>query len=108
MSPRLARAWTALLLPPAVWYLQEQGLAGPLRINCHVADGLPALAWGAASLLLCLGAAWLARPLAHAPAEGESPTAPWIARLAMLGAGVFALAIAFGSLAAALVPACAR
>jgi hypothetical protein len=99
-----ARAWIALLIPPLVWYGQEQGLAGPLRINCHVADGLPAILWGAFSLVLCAAAGALGW---SASKSGEG-TVPWLGRLAIAGAAVFSLAIAFGSLAAALVPACAR
>lgn len=101
------RAVVALILPPLVWYGQEQGLAGPLRINCHVADGWPAIAWGVASLLVCIAAAALALPQARRSA-GDDGVVLWAARLALLGSGVFGLAILLGSLAAAMVPACAR
>jgi hypothetical protein len=103
-----ARAWVALLVPPLLWYVQEQGLAGPLRVNCHVADGWPAMVWGAASLLLCAANAGVTLPLSRHSRDVGGPVVPWIARLAVAGSGVFALAILFGSLAAALVPACAR
>jgi hypothetical protein len=99
-----ARAWAALLAPPFVWYLQEQGLAGPLRINCHVADGLPAIAWGFVSLILCFCAGAMGWPIARAGRD----TIAWIARVGAAGATIFSVAIAFGSMAAALVPACAR
>lgn len=98
------RAWAALIVPPIVWYLQQQGLAGPLRINCHVAGGLPAIAWGLVSLIICFCIGAMGWPVARAGKD----TLAWIARLGVLGAAMFSLAIAFGSLAAALVPACAR
>ena len=103
-----ARAWTALLLPPVVWYVHQQGIGGPLRVNCHVAAGGTALAWGVASLIVCVGAGWIAWPLARLSREHGGPVACWIARLAMLGVVVFGLAIVIGSIASALVPPCAR
>lgn len=102
------RAWTALLLPPVVWYVHQQGIGGPLHVNCHVAAGGTALVWGVASLIVCIAAAWVAWPLARRSQAHDGPVACWIARLAMLGAAVFALAIVIGSLASALVPPCAR
>jgi hypothetical protein len=97
------RLCLALVVPPLVWYVQEQALAGPLRIDCHVADGWPAIAWGVVSLVCCAVAA----ALGWSQVRGEGLSA-WLARLAIAGAAVFSVAIAFGALAAALVPACAR
>lgn len=102
------RAWTALLLPPLAWYVHQQGIGGPLHVNCHVAAGGLAVVWGVVSLIVCAAAAWLAWPLARRSREASGSVACWIARLAIFGAVVFALAIVFGSLASALVPACAR
>jgi len=98
-----ARAWLALIIPPLVWYGQQQGLAGPLRVDCHVADGWPAVVWGVASLICCAGSAALGWSQVR-----EAGLAAWVARLGVAGAGVFSVAITFGTLAAALVPACAR
>jgi len=103
-----ARAWTALLLPPLLWYVQQQGLGGPLRVNCHVADGWPALLWGFASLVGCGVAARLAFPAALRSQETGGRVVAWLSRLALLSAALFALAIILGSIASALVPACAR
>jgi hypothetical protein len=103
-----ARAWIFLSIPPLVWYGHQQGLGGPLRLNCHVAEGPTALTWGAVSLLLCAANAWLALPLAREGQDTAGPMTPWIGRLAVAASGLFGLAILFGSLASALVPACAR
>lgn len=98
-----ARAWTALLLPPITWFVFEQGLSALLHANCRLWGA--GLVWGAASLLVCglgLRVAWpLRRP------SGELAD-PWLARLAIVIAGVFGLAILFQTLAILIVPACVR
>lgn len=100
MSVR-ARTWTALLLPPVAWFLFQQGLSALLHADCGRAwAGLP---WGAASLVACAGAFRLAWPLGRR--EGDL-TDPWLARLALLGSGLFALAILFQTLAVAIAPPC--
>ena len=48
-------------------------------------------------------AAALARPM-----DDGTPSRPWVARVAMLEAGVFSLAIAFQTIATLIVPSCAR
>ena len=99
-----ARAWTALLLPPFAWFLFQQGLAHVVHVRCNVAGPVGA-GWGVASLAVCAAAALLARRRA----DPELMSAhPWLCRVALLGAGVFALAIAFQTLAAVMVPACLR
>lgn len=102
MRPALrTRTWTALALPPSSWFLFQQGLSALLHADCtRVGWGL---AWGAASLLLCALAARVAWPLRG---DHGALVNPWLARLAIALAGVFALAIAFQSLAIALVPSC--
>ncbi|WP_157220879.1 hypothetical protein [Flavisphingomonas formosensis] len=107
MTSESGRIWVALLLPPAAWYGQQQALAGPLRLNCHLIAGWPALLWGLASLLACAFSAWLAASRSRG-SGAEVGVATGMARIAMLGAGLFGLAIMFSSIAAALVPACAR
>jgi len=97
------RAWTALLLPPVTWFVFQQGLSTLLHVDCtRWGYGL---AWGIASLLLCGVAfriAWgLRRP-------GEVLANIWLARLALVISGLFALAIAFQTLAISMVPACLR
>lgn len=102
MVSQRARSWTALLLPPLAWFGFEQGLSALLHARCDLAGW--GLAWGAASFALCALAAWLARPLARR--GGDLLAGVWLARLAPVLAGIFALAIAFQTLAILLVPAC--
>lgn len=94
------RIWSALLLPPVAWYGNQQGLSLVLSGACRsVIWAGPLL--GVVALLLCGVAAWLARwapPVAYG----------WLARIARLGAGLFALAIAFQLLATVIVPPCVR
>jgi hypothetical protein len=99
--------WLALVLPALAWMTFEYGLASSLRASCSAVGAWLGPAWGAASLLVCAGAAALARPMASR-ADTDPPTRPWLARVAMVVAGIFALAIAFQTLATLIVPSCAR
>lgn len=96
-----ARAWTSLAVPPFTWFVFEQGLSALLHIDCtHWPIGL---VWGVASLAICLLSLRLAWPLRlhHGVLVN-----PWLARLAIALTGIFCLAIAFQTLAIAIVPAC--
>jgi hypothetical protein len=104
MTADRIRAFAGLLLPPVAWYVFEQGLSYTLRGSCTAA-GIPAgPVWGVFSLAACALAGWLALTVARA----EDGTDAFIARLALLGAGLFALAIAYQTLATLIVPPCAH
>lgn len=92
----------SLALPPVVWFGFEQGLSALLHARCDLAGW--GLVWGAASLGGCAFAAWLARPLARR--GGDLLATVWLARLASVLAGIFALATAFQTLAILMVPPC--
>ncbi|CAM3149442.1 MULTISPECIES: hypothetical protein [Sphingomonas] len=96
-----ARAWTALAVPPVTWFVFEQGLSAVLHSDCG-RSGL-GVAWGAASLAVCLGALWFGWPYRT---RRSSLSNVWLARSAMLVAGFFALAIGFQTLAVLWVPPC--
>jgi hypothetical protein len=96
-----ARAWTALLLPPFTWFLFEQGLSALLHADCT--RWQIGAVWGAASLVVCGVALRLGWTLHR---SGPPLAEPWLARLATVVAGIFSLAIAFQTLAIALVPPC--
>lgn len=98
-----ARAWTALLLPPLAWFLFEQGLSALLHAHCG-RSGI-GVAWGVASLIVCGVAFRIAWPFRTR--EGALAN-PWLARLALVAAAFFALAICFQTLALLMVPACVR
>jgi hypothetical protein len=99
------RPWAALVLPPSTWYVFEVGLASMLKADCQSAGGWPGLAWGVASVALCCMAAVIAWPLAKRRG-GETAPRAWLARVAMLLAGLFSLAIAFQTLSVLIVPSC--
>lgn len=99
--------WVALLLPALAWMTFEYGLASSLRASCSAVGAWLGPTWGAASVLVCAGAAALARPMARGIGD-DPPARPWLARVAMVVAGIFALAIAFQTLATLIVPSCAR
>lgn len=97
-----ARSWAALALPPVAWFGFEQGLSALLHARCGLAGW--GIVWGVASLSLCGLAAWLAGPLARR--GGDLLAMLWLARLALVLAGIFGLAITFQMLAILLVPPC--
>jgi hypothetical protein len=97
------RAWVCLVAPPVVWFLFEQGLSALLHADCS-RSGV-GIGWGLASLaviILIVRLGWSLRTSDGALAN------PWIARLGLAGAAIFALAVTFQTLAIALVPACLR
>jgi hypothetical protein len=98
------RPWAALTLPAAAWFLFQQGLAITMRGQCGAA-GIPlGPLWGVLSLAVCGAAARLAR----SRLSGGTASDRFLSRLALFGAGLFALAIAFQALATVIVPPCAR
>lgn len=103
-----ARPAIALLLPAAAWIGFEYGAGTALAGNCRAIGQWAGVPWGLASLIACSVAAWLAWPMARRAGGNDPPARPWLARLALLGAAVFGLAIALQTLATAIVPSCAR
>lgn len=102
------RLAVALLVPPLAWMSFEYGLGSALRASCTTVGSWLGPVWGAAALLACLAAALTARSMARRGPDDRMPTRPWLARVAMLGSGIFALAIAFQTIATLIVPPCAR
>lgn len=98
------RAWSALALPAASWVVFEQGLSMTISGAC-VAAGFPLGAlWGTASLLMCGIAGWLGWTGIRRSGAADR----FLSHLAVWAAGLFALAIAYQTLATAIVPPCAR
>jgi hypothetical protein len=102
------RPWAALLLPAAAWLLFEYGAGSVLGVDCRAVGQWAGVSWGLASLVCCVVASWLAWPMAARAAGDDPPARAWLARLALLGAGLFGLAISLQTLATAIVPSCAR
>lgn len=99
------RPWAALILPPLAWYVFQVGLGSVLKVRCaSVANGL-GLAWGVASIGVCVMATAIAWPCAR-PAGDQTPPRAWLSRGALLLASIFAIAIAFQMLAVLIVPPC--
>jgi hypothetical protein len=95
--------WIALAVPPAAWYVFQQGLAMTLRGVCAAAGPPVGPVWGVLSLALCAGAAWFARPNAN-----QTPSDRFLSRLVLLAAGLFSLAILYQLLATLIIPPCVR
>lgn len=98
----------SLMTPPLAWMTFEYGLASALRASCEAVGSWLGVSWGVAALLACAAAGILARPLARGGADDGAATRLWIARIALCGSGIFAIAIAFQTLATLIVPPCAR
>jgi hypothetical protein len=92
-----------LLAPPIAWYAFQQGLAVTLRTACDAAGAPVGTIWGVLSILICGAAAWFSM---RSNVSGES--ARFVGYVAQLGAGLFALAVFFQTLATMIVPPCAR
>lgn len=103
-----ARPWIALLVPALAWVAYEYGLGWAMRRACAAVGTWLGPVWGAFSLLACAAAWAIARPMADRGESDNPPARPWLARLALLGAAVFGLAIALQTIATVIVPACAR
>jgi hypothetical protein len=103
MSGRALAA--AIVLPPLSWFAFQQGLGVVVRVSCE--RGGPPLGplAGVLALLLCAGSAWTGWCGLRAGAAG---TQALLARLALGGAGTFALAIAFQLAATAMEAPCFR
>lgn len=100
------RPWLALLLPPVAWYVFEVGLASVLKVSCERVGAWLGVTWGLASIAVC----GFAAALAWRNARGGERTVsrPWLAFVALLLSGIFALAICFQTLGVLIVPPCVR
>ncbi|HET8613163.1 MAG TPA: hypothetical protein VFL92_10395 [Sphingomonas sp.] len=107
-DPNRARPWIAFVLPFTAWFVFQQAIGGPLHIDCVAGRPWLGPLWGGLSLLICAVAAWIAWPQARVQGEGIGGVVCWLARVALLSTGVFALAILFQTLATLIVPSCAR
>ena len=96
----------AMSLSPLAWYGAQQGLGVLLGVRCSVAAGSGA-AVGAVGLLACALAGWLSTT-GRGGSRLSAQTDAILRTLALLGAGVFGLAIIFQTLAVLIVPSCAR
>lgn len=104
MTGTRARILASLAAPPLAWYLFEQGMGFTLRGSCATAGSPIGPIWGVASLCACLLAARVAWPTAR----GTARSGAFLARLALLAAALFALAISYQTLAVLIIPPCAR
>jgi hypothetical protein len=107
VSTRLA-PWSGLFVGATAWFVDQRLGADANIWNCARA-GAP---WVLATGLVCLAAtavggvlSWRARPL-DTPAEAQTQRFARI--VGMVSAAIFALTIAFGMLAGAILPACQR
>jgi hypothetical protein len=95
--------WLALAVPPVAWYAFQQGLAMTLRGACSAAGPPLGPIWGMASIVVCAGSAWFARPQ-----PDQNPSDGFLSRLTVLAAALFSLAILYQSIATLIIPPCVR
>lgn len=96
-----ARSWVALSLPPAIWFVFEQGLSVLDKARCG--ERMVGVIWGLASIAICLASVWFGRPFRD---RAEADTSGWLSKLQPAFSGMFCLAIGFQILAVATVPVC--
>jgi hypothetical protein len=106
-APGRARIWACFFAPSAAWFLLQQGQGYLVRVACSQAGPPLGAAFGVAALVVCAAAALFAAPVARSRGE-TTATRRFIARLAIAGGGMFALAIAYQTAATLLVPSCVR
>lgn len=104
MDARRLRIWLVLALPAVSWFVFQQGLAMTLRGNCQSAGFPLGVVWGGASLLVCAAAGGFALVGLRNYVGSDR----FVARIALFAAGLFALAIAYQTLATTIIPPCAR
>jgi hypothetical protein len=97
----------ALLLPPLAWFLLQQGLSVAMRTWCGAGGPPFGPLCGAGSLMVCIFAVWLAWPDARQVPAEAAQVRHFLALLALIGAGMFALAIGFQTFATLAIPPCA-
>lgn len=100
------RLTIALFLPAFSWFLFQQGLSAAMRAQCRAGAAPIGPTWGVCALLLCGVAVWLAWPARQASDLEARQVPRFLALLALIGAGMFALAIAFQTLATLVIPPC--
>jgi hypothetical protein len=104
--PSRVRLTVALFLPPLAWFLFQQGLSATMRAYCRAGGPPIGVLWGVGSLILCALAAWLAWPATRSSGLEVQHASRFLALLALIGAGLFALAVFFQTLATLVVPPC--
>lgn len=103
------RTWLACALPPAAWFLFQQGWGTTVRLACAAGGSPLGPLVGAGALAVCALAAWLAWAGAWTPArEPHDRARRFAAQIAVGVAALFGLAILFQALATIIVPSCAR
>ena len=82
-----------------------------MRVSCAAAGSWFGITWGAIAMTLCAVAFAIGRSAGRSAAraaEDADAARPWLARIATAATAIFALAIAFQTLAILIVPSCAR
>lgn len=100
------RLTTALFLPALSWFLFQQGLSASMRGHCGTGGPPIGPLWGAGALVLCGVSVWLAWPARHASEFEGNQVQRFLALLALIGSGIFALAISFQTVATLVIPPC--
>jgi hypothetical protein len=101
--------WAGLFLGAAAWFLHHQAGSDANYWDCKVGGAGFTIGLGVACAVVAAGGgliSWRARKLPEGPAAEQNRQ--FAAMVGAAGAAIFLLAIAFQTLAGALVPACLR
>jgi hypothetical protein len=96
----------ALLMPPLAWISFEYGLAISLSSACVAVGSWLGPLWGAGAFFACLIGAIIAQRTIQLGRAQQKELNRWLGKVALLGCGVFSLAILFQTIATLIVPPC--
>lgn len=99
--------WTGLLAGSVAWALHQQLLADALRFNCAAVSPNRALVALVLALALCVIGAAISWRSIRGTGDASAGRA-FVGWLSILGAGIFALAVAMQGMASLTVPGCFR
>jgi hypothetical protein len=99
--------WAGLVAGSVAWALHQQVLADALRFDCAAVSPNRALVALALALVLCVAGAVISWRSIRGTGEASAGRA-FVGWLSILGAGIFALAVAMQGMASFTVPGCFR
>jgi hypothetical protein len=100
--------WAGLFLGALAWFLHHQAGSNGVYYDCREMGFVYVVGLGFACALIALAGAWISWTSDGAPPPPRHQNRGFARMVGLASAAIFMLAIAFQTLAGALVPACLR